>query len=193
MHRQCWYSPLLHSIFKPSGYFNFYWNPWILKEEILKCEFLHQPYARALTSEFRLIYMKCYNCNRRLVTCALTFFLMIFFRNSGKPLLKFSLTNSSLSTSWSFLNPSAQKKRELIFKIWCFLPHFKPLNIPSCLSPFPTSRDISQEVSPIHLKGVANKISSKLLLKPCFRWVVNVATVSTYGPYTSRSVVHYFS
>ena len=57
----------------------------------------------------------------------------------------------------------------------------------------PSSKDISQEVSPIHLKGVANKISSKLLLKPCFRCVVNVATVSTYGPYTSRSVVHYFS
>ena len=113
--RQCWYSPLLHSIFKPAGYFNFYWNPWILKEEILKCEFLHQPYACALTSEFSLIYIKCYNCNRRLMTCALTFFLMIFFRNSGKPLLKFSLTNSSLSTSWSFLNPSAQKKKRIKF------------------------------------------------------------------------------
>ena len=111
----CWYSPLLHSIFKPACYFNFYWNPWILKEEILKCEFLHQPYTCALKSEFRLIYIKGFNCNRRLMTCALTFFLMIFFRNSGNPLLKFSLTNSSLSTSWSFLNPSAQKKKRINF------------------------------------------------------------------------------
>ena len=37
----------------------FYCNPWILKEEILKCEFLHQPCA--LRSEFRLIYIKHYN------------------------------------------------------------------------------------------------------------------------------------
>ena len=46
-----------------------------------------------------------------IMTCALTFFLGIFFRNSGKPLLKFSFTKSFLSTSWSFLNPSAKKKR----------------------------------------------------------------------------------
>ena len=59
--------------------------------------------------------------NRRLcMTSALTFFLMIFFSNSGKPLMKFSFTNSSPSTSWSFLNPSAQKKNELIFKTWYF-------------------------------------------------------------------------
>ena len=53
---------------------------------------------------------------RRFMTCVLTFFLMIFFRNSGKSLLKFSFINSSLSTSWSFLNPSAQKKENKFLK-----------------------------------------------------------------------------
>ena len=74
----------------------------------------------ALRSEFRLIVISAI-INRRLMTCALTFFLMIFFSNSGEPLMKFSFTNSSFSTSWGFLNPSSQKKKnELIFKTWYF-------------------------------------------------------------------------
>ena len=85
------------------------------QEEILKCEFLHQPYAIcALRSEFRLIVISAI-INRRLMICALTFFLMIFFSNSGEPLMKFSFTNSSSSTSWSFLNPSSQKKKRINF------------------------------------------------------------------------------
>ena len=64
----------------------------------------------ALRSEFRLIVISAI-INRRLMTCALTFFLMIFFSNSGEPLMKFSFTNSSSFTSWSFWNPSSQKKK----------------------------------------------------------------------------------
>lgn len=54
---------------------------------------------------------------------------------------------------------------------------FKYTQLPS-ITPY-TFRDVSREMSPIQLTGVANKISSKLLIKLCFRWVVNVATIST--------------
>ena len=116
-------------------------------------------------------------CSRRLMTCALTFFLMIFFRNSGKPLLKFSFTNSSPSTSWSFLNPSAQKKKKTIKNM--ILPLITP-----CLWGC-----IMREISAIQLKGVVNKTSSKILLKPCFRRVLKWQPF----PHTGPGVVHYFS
>ena len=90
------------------------------KKKVWNVNFYISHMRCALRSEFRLIVISAITNRRLIMTCALTFFLMIFFRNSGKPLMKFSFTNSSPSTSWSFLNPSAQKKNELIFKTWYF-------------------------------------------------------------------------
>ena len=96
-------------------------NPGFFKKKFWNVTFYISHMQFALRSEFRLVIISAIIINRRLcMTSALTFFLMIFFRNSGKPLMKFSFTNSSHSTSWSFLNPSAQKKNELIFKTWYF-------------------------------------------------------------------------
>ena len=96
-------------------------NPGFFKKKFWNVTFYISHMQFALRSEFRLVIISAIIINRRLcMTSALTFFLMIFFRNSGKPLMKFSFTNSSPSTSWSFLNPSAQKKNELIFKTWYF-------------------------------------------------------------------------
>ena len=139
-------------------------KPWIRQEEILKCEFLHQPYA--ICSQewlFRLVVISAIINRSLCMTSALTFFLIIFFRNSGKPLMKFSFTNSSPSTSWSFLNPSAQKKNELIMI-------FSMRLIQACeytQLPLTTPRPclwgcIMREFSAIHLKGAKQ---TKLVLK----------------------------
>ena len=172
----CWYSRLLYSNLLATS--TFIETPGFYKKKFWNVNFyISHMHVHSRMNRGLFNYIKQHNCNRRLVTgfCALTFFLMIFFRNSGKPLLKFSFTNSSPSTFWSFLNPSAQKKK-LKYDTFYELPL-----ITTCLWGC-----IMREISAIQLKWVANKISSKI------SHVFGVYAWQPF-PHMGPGVVHYFS